>query len=78
LGCTCCPGNAPLPVLIGLHAVPPVPRKSKSMATEYLHGRPLSPNDLEMIRQQIEEDHLVDVDDEIRGIVGRNRPQLRS
>jgi hypothetical protein len=44
------------------------------MPMEFLHGRPLSPEELEMIRQQIEEgsDNIADVDDEIRGIVARN------
>jgi hypothetical protein len=38
----------------------------------------LSPEEFEMIRQQIEEgfDNIADVDDEIRGIVGRNWPYL--
>src|SRR5215469_3512029 len=53
LRCSWCPGNAPMPVLTGLHALPPVAsfdalRRSKIMATESLHGRPLSPEDLEM------------------------------
>jgi hypothetical protein len=44
------------------------------MQTEFLHGRPLSPEDLEMLRRQIEEgyDNTATVDDEIRGIVARN------
>ena len=49
---------------------------------EFLHGRPLSPEELEMLRQQIEEgyDNIAEVDDEIRGIVARNcrnRPPQR-
>jgi hypothetical protein len=46
----------------------------------FLHGRPLSPEELEMIRQQIEEgfDNIAEVDDEIRGIVARNWPHLLS
>jgi hypothetical protein len=65
-------------VLTGLHAVPPAARWSKTMATEFLHGRPLSPEELEMLRQQIEEgfDNIAEVDDEIRGIVARNWPHL--
>jgi len=67
-----------MPVLTGLHALPPAARWSKSMPTEYLHGRPLRPQDLEMIRRQIEEgfDNIAEVDDEIRGIVVRNWPHL--
>jgi microsomal dipeptidase-like Zn-dependent dipeptidase len=50
-----------------------------SMPMEFLQGRPLSPDDLEMIRRQIEElDHIGAVDDEIRGIVARNWPRLLS
>jgi hypothetical protein len=46
---------------------------------EFLHGRPLSPEDLELIRQEIESfDHIGAVDDEIRGIVARNWPHLLS
>jgi hypothetical protein len=46
---------------------------------EFLNGRPLSPEELEMIRQQIEAlDDIGAVDDEIRGIVARNWPHLLS
>jgi len=50
------------------------------MSIEFLHGRPLSPEELEMLRQQIEEDfdNIAEVDDEIRGIVARNWPHLLS
>jgi hypothetical protein len=50
------------------------------MAMEFLHGRPLSPEELEMIRRQIEEgfEGIAAVDDEIRGIVARNWPHLLS
>jgi hypothetical protein len=49
------------------------------MPMEFLHGRPLSPGDLEMIRRQVEEFEVVGaVDDEIRGIVVRNWPHLLS
>jgi hypothetical protein len=47
------------------------------MPIEFLHGRPLSPEDLEWIRREIE--NLDDIDvvhDEIRGIVARNWPHL--
>jgi len=49
---------------------------------EFLRGRPLSPEELEMLRQQIEKgfDNIAEVDDEIRGIVARNcrnRPPQR-
>jgi hypothetical protein len=46
---------------------------------EFLHGRPLSPEDLEMIRRQVEEFEVIGVvDDEIRSIVARNWPHLLS
>ncbi len=50
------------------------------MPIEFLHGRPLSPEELELIRRQIEEgfEVIAAVDDEIRGIVGRNWPHLLS
>jgi hypothetical protein len=49
------------------------------MAIEFLHGRPLSPEDLEQIRRSIELfDDIGAVDDEIRGIVARNWPHLLS
>jgi hypothetical protein len=79
LRCSFCPGSAPMPVLTALHAVPPAARWSKSMPIEFLHGRPLSPEELEMIHQQIEGfDEIGAVDDEIRGIVARNWPHLLS
>jgi hypothetical protein len=64
--------------ITGLHAVPPAARWSKSMPIEFMHGRPLSPEELDMIRRQIEEgfDNITEVDDEIRGIVARNWPYL--
>jgi hypothetical protein len=48
------------------------------MQAEFLHGRPLSPDELEMLHRQIEEgyDNTATVDDEIRGIVARNWPYL--
>jgi len=47
------------------------------MPIEFLHGRPLSPEELEMIRREIEAfDDIGAVDDEIRGIVARNWPHL--
>jgi hypothetical protein len=51
---------------------------SKPMLVEFLHGRPLSTDELEMLRQQIEEgfDNIVEVDHEIRAIVARNWPYL--
>jgi hypothetical protein len=77
LRCSWCPDNAPMPVLTGLHAVPPAARWSKSMPIEFLYGRPLSPEDLEMIRREIESFYDIGaVDDEIRGIVARNWPHL--
>ncbi len=47
------------------------------MLIEFLHGRPLSPEDLERIRMEIEVfDDIGAIDDEIRGIVARNWPHL--
>jgi hypothetical protein len=48
------------------------------MSMEFLHGRPLEPEELELIRQQIEEgfDDITAIDDEIRGVVARNWPHL--
>ena len=48
------------------------------MRIEFLHGRPLSPEELEIIRRQIEGgfEVIAAVDDEIRGIVARNWPYL--
>ena len=48
------------------------------MRVEFLHGRPLSPEELEIIRRQIEGgfEVIAAVDDEIRGIVARNWPYL--
>jgi hypothetical protein len=45
---------------------------------EFLHGRPLKPDELEMIRLQIESgfDDISAVDPEIRGIVERNWSHL--
>jgi hypothetical protein len=50
------------------------------MPTEFPHGRPLSNEDLEMLRRQIKEgfDNVAHVNDEIRGIVARNWPHLLS
>jgi hypothetical protein len=46
----------------------------------FLHGRPLSPEELEMIPRQIEVgfEVIAAIDDEIRGIVARNWPHLLS
>jgi hypothetical protein len=56
------------------------PRRSKrmkSMPMEFLHGRPLSSEELDMIRKQIEDmDDITAIDDEVRGIVERNWPHL--
>jgi hypothetical protein len=61
-------------------AAAPSAKWSKSMPVEFLHGRPLSAEELEMIRQQIEEgfDNITEVDAEIRSIVARNWPHLLS
>jgi hypothetical protein len=46
---------------------------------EFLHGRPLSPEDLVHIRREIEAfDNIDVVDDEIRRIVARNWPHQLS
>jgi hypothetical protein len=47
---------------------------------EFLHGRPLSPEELELIRRQVEEgfEVIAAVDGEIRSIVARNWPHLLS
>ncbi len=78
LRCSWCAGNAPMPALTGLRAAPPAARWSKRMSPiEFLHGRPLSPEQLEMIRREIESfDDIGAVDDEIRSIVARNWPHL--
>jgi hypothetical protein len=66
-----------MPALTSLHAALPAARWSKEMPIEFLHGRPLSPEDLEMIRRQVEEFEVIGaVDEEIRGIVARNWPHL--
>jgi hypothetical protein len=48
------------------------------MPIEFFHGRPLEPEELEMIRLQIESgfDTIEEIDPEIRGIVKRNWPHL--
>ncbi len=47
------------------------------MAIEFLNGRPLEPEELELIRQHIEEfDTIEAIDPEVRGIVARNWPHL--
>jgi hypothetical protein len=48
------------------------------MPIEFLHGRPLKPEELEMIRLQIESgfEDITAVDPEVRGIVERNWPHL--
>jgi hypothetical protein len=48
------------------------------MPIEFLHDRPLEPEELDMIRQQIESgfDQIAVIDPEIRGIVARNWPHL--
>jgi hypothetical protein len=46
------------------------------MPIESLHGHPLEPEDLELIRLQLESgfDEIGAVDPELRGIVARNWP----
>jgi hypothetical protein len=44
---------------------------------EYLHGQPLTAEDLEMLRRQIESlDSIEIIDEEIRAIVARHWPHL--
>jgi hypothetical protein len=46
---------------------------------EFMFGRPLGPEELEIIRSQIEAmDDITAIDDELRGLVERNWPHLRS
>jgi hypothetical protein len=49
------------------------------MTIEFLHGRPLEPEELEFIRRQIESgfDDIREIDPEIGGIVERNWPHRR-
>ena len=47
------------------------------MPMEFMFGRPLSPEELDTLRQQIESmDDITAVTDEVRGIVERNWPHL--
>jgi hypothetical protein len=47
------------------------------MPIEFLHGRPLEPDELDEIRMQIEDfDTIEAVDPEVRAIVARNWPHL--
>jgi hypothetical protein len=47
------------------------------MPIEFMFGRQLSPEELELIREQIESmDEITAIDDEVRGIVERNWPHL--
>jgi hypothetical protein len=49
------------------------------MPVEFLFGRPLSPVEIEIIRQQIESmDDITDIDEELRGFVERHWPDLVS
>ena len=49
------------------------------MPIEFYQGRPLEPEELESIRQQIEQFDTIEViDHEMRGIVERNWPHLMS
>lgn len=48
------------------------------MPIEFLQGRPLEPEELELIRQQLEAgfDEITNVDPELCGIIARNWPHL--
>ena len=48
------------------------------MPLEFMFGRPLSSEELEMLRVQIESMGDITIDDEVRGIVERNWPHLVS
>jgi hypothetical protein len=49
------------------------------MPTEYLDGHPLSPDELDTIRRDIEAMDSIDaISDQLRGIVERNWPHLVS
>jgi hypothetical protein len=70
-----------MPVLIGFHAVRrlQVEAKQENAANGISAPGPLSPEELEMIRRELESlDDIAAVDDEIRGIVARNWPLLLS
>jgi hypothetical protein len=46
---------------------------------EFMFGRPLEPEELDLLRQQIESmDDITAIEDEVRGIVERNWPHLLS
>jgi hypothetical protein len=50
-----------------------------TMPVEFMFGRPLSPEELDMIREQIKSmDDITAIDDEVRDIVERNWPHLVS
>jgi hypothetical protein len=49
------------------------------MPIEFFHGRPLEPEELEIIRAALEKlDSLEGIDPELRAIVARNWPHLLS
>jgi hypothetical protein len=49
------------------------------IAMEFMFGRPVDPDELDLIRQQIESmDDITAVSDEVRGIAERNWPRLLS
>jgi hypothetical protein len=62
------------------HGTTALTRGLAHMRMEFLHGRLLSREELELIRRQIEKgfDDFGAVDDEIRPIVARNWPDLVS
>jgi hypothetical protein len=48
-----------------------------TMPIEYFRGEPLTPDDLDAMRRQIEElDSIDEIDPEVRAIVARNWPHL--
>jgi hypothetical protein len=47
------------------------------MPIEFLHGRPLAPDELDALREEIESfDSIEAIDPDVRAIVARNWPHL--
>jgi hypothetical protein len=68
--------HGPSPPSAG-NCAPQCSKRVKSMPTEFMFGRILSSEELDMIREQIESmDEIGAVTDEVRRIVERNWPHL--
>ena len=64
---------------MGFDLVPFRSAARKVHDAQFMFGRPLSPEELEMLHKQIEsQDDITAVDDDVRGIVERNWPHLLS